>query len=247
MNLENKIILITGSSRGLGKEIAYRLAEQKATVIINYNNSKKEALELQKKIKNDFDIDSMTIKCDVSKESEVKKMIEKIIKKYGRIDILINNAAISIDDALLTKDVNNFKKVIDINLIGTFLTIKHVSKYMLKNKSGKIINISSTNGIDTFYPESADYDASKAGVISLTHNFAKELAPIITVNSIAPGWINTDMNKDLDKKYKKEEEQKILLQRFASPKEIANVVLFLSSDLSNYINDTIIRVDGGKK
>lgn len=247
MNLENKIILITGSSRGLGKEIAYRLAEQKATVIINYNNSKKEALELQEKIKNDFDIDSMTIKCDVSKESEVKKMIEKIIKKYGRIDILINNAAISIDDALLTKDVKNFKKVIDINLIGTFLTIKHVSKYMLKNKSGKIINISSTNGIDTFYPESADYDASKAGVISLTHNFAKELAPIITVNSIAPGWINTDMNKDLDKKYKKEEEQKILLQRFASPKEIANVVLFLSSDLSNYINDTIIRVDGGKK
>ena len=189
----------------------------------------------------------MIIKCDISKESEVIKMVEKIINRYGKIDVLINNAGISIDDALLTKDVNNFKKVLDVNLIGTFLTCKHVSKYMLKNKQGKIINIASTNGIDTFYPESADYDASKAGVISLTHNFAKELAPVITVNAVAPGWINTDMTKELDKKYRKEEENKILLQRFGETNEIANLVLFLSSNLSSYINDTIIRIDGGKR
>lgn len=247
MDLENKVILVTGASRGLGNKIAHKLAANKATVIINYNKSKKEALELQKDIKNEFNIEPMIIKCDVSKESEVIKMVEKIINKYGKIDVLINNAGISIDDALLTKDVNNFKKVLDVNLIGNFLTCKHVSKYMLKNKQGKIINIASTNGIDTFYPESADYDASKAGVISLTHNFAKELAPVITVNAVAPGWINTDMTKELDKKYRKEEENKILLQRFGKTDEIANLVLFLSSDLSSYINDTIIRIDGGKR
>lgn len=247
MDLENKVILVTGSSKGLGNKIAHKLAENKATVIINYNKSKKEALELQKDIKNEFNIEPMIIKCDVSKESEVIKMVEKIINKYGKIDVLINNAGISIDDALLTKDVNNFKKVLDVNLIGNFLTCKHVSKYMLKNKQGKIINIASTNGIDTFYPESADYDASKAGVISLTHNFAKELAPVITVNAVAPGWINTDMTKELDKKYRKEEENKILLQRFGKTDEIANLVLFLSSNLSSYINDTIIRIDGGKR
>ena len=130
------------------------------------------------------------------------------------------------------------------NLIGTFLTCKYVRKIM---EEGCIINISSTNGIDTYYPYSLDYDASKAGVISLTHNFADAYAPKIRVNSVAPGWINTDMNKEMDREYKKEECEHILLNRFAEPEEIANVVFLLASESASYINNSILRVDGGVK
>ena len=133
-----------------------------------------------------------------------------------------------------------------MNLIGTYLCSKYVGKVMLNAKKGKIINISSTNAMDTYYPESCDYVASKAGVISLTHNLAREFAPFVTVNCIAPGWVKTAMNKDLSIDQITEEKKKILLGRFAEPEEIAKVVLFLSSNKASYINDSVIRVDGGK-
>ena len=154
-------------------------------------------------------------------------------------------ATTAIDTLFEDKTVENFRKIIDVNLIGTFLVSKYASEYMLKNKSGKIINISSTNGIDTYYPYGLDYDASKAGVISLTHNLAMQFAPYINVNCIASGWINTDMTKELDEDYIKEESSKILLGRFAEPMEIANVVAFLASDEASFVNGSIIRVDGG--
>ena len=135
--------------------------------------------------------------------------------------------------------------VLNVNLIAPFLLSKYASKYMIKNKYGKIINIASTNGIDTYYPSSLDYDASKAGLISLTHNLAIELAPYITVNAIAPGWTNTDMNKNLSEEQKKKINERILLKRFANPDEIANVVAFLASPEASYINNEVIRVDGG--
>ena len=160
--------------------------------------------------------------------------------KFGKIDILVNNAGICNDMILDFKTYDDFKKVIDVNLNGTFLVTKYISKLM---KSGSIVNISSTNGIDTYYPESIDYDASKAGVISLTHNFAKTFAPKIRVNAICPGWVETDQNKELSIKQIKGIKKGILLKRFAKPEEIANVVFFVANE--SYINNAVIRVDGG--
>lgn len=240
-----KVVLVTGSSRGIGAAIIKEFALSNYDVVINYNHSEKEAILLQEEIKK-YNVGSLVIKADISNEEEVKNMVEKVIDKFGHIDVLVNNASIAIDTIFEDKTVSNFKRILDVNLIGTFLVSKYVSKYMLENKCGNIINISSTNGIDTYYPESLDYDASKAGVISITHNLAKQFAPYIRVNAVAPGWVNTDMNKDMDLSYKKNEESKILLNRFAETKEIAKVVKFLASDDASYINNSIIRVDGGK-
>lgn len=242
--MENKVVLITGASRGLGKEIALKFAKNKYNVIINYNNSEECANKLKKELEL-YNVKVSLIKTDISNEQEVKLMIKKILEKYNRIDILVNNAGIAIDTIFEEKTKENFKKILDVNLIGPFLVSKYVSEEMLKRKKGNIINITSTNGIDTYYPESLDYDASKAGLISLTHNLAVKLSPYINVNAIAAGWINTEMNKDMDDEFKKQEEQKILLKRFAEPKEIANVVYFLATEDAKYINNEVIRVDGG--
>lgn len=237
-----KVSLVTGSSRGIGKACIIDFASKGYNVVINYLNSEKEALELQKYVIDNYDVDAITIKADVSDEEEVKKMIGKIIDHFGKIDVVVNNASIAIDTTFDDKSTNNFKKILDINLIGSFLICKYASKVMNK---GSIINIVSTNGIDTYYPYSLDYDASKAAVISLTHNLSILLSPNIRVNAVAPGWVNTDMNKDLDASFIKEENKKIYLNRFAKADEIAKVVTFLASDDASYINNEIIRVDGG--
>ncbi len=189
----------------------------------------------------------MCIQADVSKETDVKRMIETIIEKYGHLDILVNNAGIAIDNDFQDRHVKDWQETLNTNLIGVFLTSKYAGKYMLKNQYGKIINISSTNGIDTIYPYSIDYDASKAGLINMTKNLAIEFAPFINVNAVAPGWVDTGMNDELSKSYLKSEMEKTLLKRFAEPEEIANVVLFLASDMARYIDGETIRVDGGLK
>lgn len=238
-----KVVLITGGSRGLGKEIVKKFSKNDYIVIINYNKSEESARKLEEELMNKEEV--FLYKADISKEEEVKLMIEKIIKKYKKIDVLINNAGIAIDTTFEDKTEKNFKKILNTNLIGPFLVSKYIAPIMKEQKSGNIINITSTNGIDTYYPESLDYDASKAGLISLTHNLAVHLAPYIRVNAIAAGWMETDMNKDMDEEFKKNEENKILLKRFAHPKEIANVVFFLATEESKYINNEVIRVDGG--
>lgn len=247
MDFTNKVALITGSSRGIGAAIAYDLASQKCNVVINYSSSEKEAEELADEIVSKFGVEVLTVKCDVSNEEEVKDMVRKAIKKFGKIDILVNNAGIAIDTTIEEKKVEDFQRTINVNLIGAFIVSRAVAKYMLENGGGKIINIASTNAIDTYYPYSLDYDASKAGLVSLTHNLAENYKPYITVNAVAPGWVNTDMNKELDKEYIKEECKKVMLHRFADPIEIAKVVTFLASDDSSYVNNSVIRVDGGAK
>lgn len=241
-----KTVLVTGASRGLGRSIIIKFAENNYNVVINYNNSKKEALELEKYIKDNYQVEVLTIKADVGNEIEVKNMFNEIINKFNSIDIVVNNAGIAIDTIFEDKTVDNFHKILDTNLIGTFLVSKYASKYMLEKKYGNIINISSTNGIDTYYPYSMDYDASKAGIISLTKNLSKELSPYIRVNCICPGWIITDMSNSLDKEYMNREMTKINLKRFADPMEIANVVYFIAGDDASYVNGSIISVDGGK-
>ncbi len=241
---DNKVALVTGSSRGIGKAIVKELASKKCNVVINYHNDLDSALKLNDEIK-EYGVKSLVIKSDVSNEEEVKMMVDTVLKEFGKIDILVNNAGIAIDTLFIDKTLENFKKTLDINLLGTFLVSKYVGEAMLQRQYGKIINISSTNGIDTYYPMSIDYDASKAGVISLTHNLAKAYAPYINVNAIACGWVDTDMNKDMDEEFKNEELKKIFLHRFADAYEIAKVVSFLASDDASYVNGSIIRVDGG--
>lgn len=246
MEFKDKVVLVTGSSRGIGRSIAVKFAKEGANVIINYKNSKKEA-EVLSEILSTYGNSCMCIKADVSKENEVEDMIEKIINKYGKIDVLVNNAGIAIDSEFEDRKVQDWKDTLDTNLIGAFLTSKYAGKYMKEKGYGKIVNISSTNGLDTTYTYSVDYDASKAAIINLTKNLAIEFAPYVNVNAVAPSWIDTDMNNDLPKDYLREEKNKILLKRFAEPEEIADVVLFLSSDKSRYIDGETIRVDGGIK
>lgn len=242
---DRKTVLITGGSRGLGRACALKFAKLNYNIIINYNNSYEEALNLKKYILENYSVFVLLVKADISNEQEVINMIDVIKNNYEKVDCLINNAGIAIDTLFEDKTVQNFRKIIDVNLIGTFLVSKYIGSLMLKEKSGTIINVSSTNAIDTYYPYSLDYDASKAGVISLTHNLARQFAPYIRVNCVAPGWINTEMNKELDGEFIEEENKKILLERFSEPYEIANVIAFLASDEASYINGSVIRVDGG--
>jgi len=240
------VVLVTGSSRGIGRSIILEYAKRGLDVVINYHKNEEKALELEKEVKEKYNVRVKVIKCDVSKEDEVESMINQIIDDFGRLDILVNNAGVSRDSMFMDISVKDFKRIVDVNLIGTYLCSKYALKEMLNNKKGNIVNISSTNALDTYYPESAAYDASKAGVISLTHNLAVEAAPFVRVNCICPGWVNTDMNKELNIEQIEEEKRKILLNRFAEPKEIAKLVVFISSSEGSYINDSIIRIDGGK-
>ena len=237
-----KNVLITGASRGLGASIAKIFAKNGDNIIINYNKSFDSANLLKKELEDKYNSKVLLVRADISLENEVKNMFDAIKKEFNSIDILINNAGVAIDSSLEEKSADEFMKVISVNLLGTFLVTKYAINLM---NIGSIINISSTNGIDTGYIESVDYDSSKAGVIALTHDFAKYLAPKIRVNCVAPGWINTDMNNDLFIDFKKNQLKKIGLKRFASCDEIANVVYFLASDEAKYINDAVIRVDGG--
>jgi 3-oxoacyl-[acyl-carrier protein] reductase len=244
MKLKDKVALITGASRGIGKATALLFAKEGAKVVINYLSSEKEAISVVDEIKK-IGSEAISIKCDVSQEDQVKEMVKKTINTFGKINILINNAGIVYDLPLFKKTVSEWNHTLNINLIGPFLCSKYVSENMIKNQSGKIINVSSTNGITTFSPESADYDASKSGLISLTKNLSKELAPNIQVNCIAPGWVNTEMNKDLPSNFIEDEKSKISLKRFAQPEEIAKSILFLVSEDASYINGAVIQVDGG--
>lgn len=234
-------VLVTGSSRGIGSAIIKKFASNGWNVVINYNNSKSAAEKLESELEK-YNIEVLRIKCDIKKEEEVKNMFLKIKEKFNSLDVIVNNAGISLDNELNKKDANEFMKVINTNLLGTYLVSKHGMNLL---KKGSIINISSNNVFNGNIINSVDYDASKAGIISLTHDFAKYLAPDIRVNCICPGWINTDMNKNIYSEYKKEEENKILLKKFGEVEDIANVVYFLASNDAKYINDTIIRVDGG--
>lgn len=241
--LMRKTVLITGGSRGLGASISKVFAQNGYNIIINYKERDINAFNLKKELESNYNVDVLLVKADISVEEEVKEMFQNIIQKYPKIDVLVNNASIALDNDLDNKDALEFKRVLDVNLLGTYL----VTKYSLDLfDTGSIINVASTNGIDTGYIESIDYDASKAGVIALTHDFARVLAPDIRVNAVAPGWINTDMTSNLNPEFKKNETDKILLKRFADPEEVAKVVFFLASSDASYINDTIIRVDGGK-
>lgn len=240
-----KTVLITGASRGIGKATSIEFAKNGYNVVINYVSNDYAASSLKNFIVENYDVDVMLCKCDVSHEEDVKKMVSDIISHFGCIDVLVNNAGIAIDTTFEDKTIENFKKTLDVNLIGPFIVSREVGKYMIKQKKGSIVNVASANGIDTYYQYSLDYDASKAALINLTHNLSEYFAPYIRVNAVAPGWVNTEMNKELDEDYVKEECEKIYLRKFAKPEEVAKAIYFLASDDASYINNEVLRVDGG--
>lgn len=244
----SQVVLITGAAKGIGKAIAIELAKQGYDIVINYHTSQIEAYKLKEELVNTYSIQCMAIQADVSKEDEVDAMVSKIESKLGGVDVLINNAGIDLSNLFHLKNADEFRKTLDVNVVGAFNCSKRVYRHMLDQEYGRIINISSTNGINTYYPMCIDYDASKAALISLTHNLAFEFAPYIHVNCIAPGFIGTENELDgYDEQFLKEETEKIMVQRYGKPQEVAYLVKFLISDEANFINNTIIRIDGGQK
>ncbi len=244
----NKVVLITGGAQGIGKAIALELGKQGYDIVINYLTSKKEAHALKDMIIDNYGVRCMAIQCDVSKEDEVDQMISSIELELGGVDILINNAAVDLSNLFHLKNAEEFRKTLDVNVVGAFNCSKRVYRHMLDQEYGRIINISSTNGINTYYPMCIDYDASKAALISMTHNLAFEFAPYVNVNCIAPGFIGTENELDgYDEEFLKEEVSKLMVNLYGDPQELVYLVKFLISDEANFINNTVIRIDGGQK
>ena len=242
--LENKVALVTGASRGIGKEIALSLAKEGAAVILNYNGSKEKAESAAEEIRAAGG-KAETYQCNVSDFEACGEMIQDLIKQYGKIDILVNNAGITRDGLLMKMSEEDFDAVLGTNLKGAFNTIRHMSRYFLKQKCGKIINISSVSGI-LGNAGQANYSASKAGVIGLTKSVARELASRgINVNAIAPGFIATDMVEAMTEDAKAKMTDAIPLKRIGTTKDIANMAVFLASDASDYITGQVFAVDGG--
>ena len=242
--LTGKIALVTGASRGIGKEIAMTLAANGAFVIVNYNGSKDAAEAVVAQIKENGG-DAVVYQCSVADFDACQKMIEDLVKEYKHIDILVNNAGITRDGLLMKMSEEDFDAVINTNLKGCFNTIRFMSRYFLKQKSGKIINISSVSGLMGNAGQ-ANYSASKAGVVGLTKSVARELASRgINCNAVAPGFVETEMTDVLSDKAKDALLEQIPLKRTGKTKDIANAVLFLASEYSDYVTGQVISVDGG--
>lgn len=241
---ENKVALITGATRGIGKEIALELAANGFDIAINYRSMQEEMEELKKEIEANK-VRCEFVQADVTNFEQCEAMIKETIEKLGRIDVLVNNAGITKDGLIMRMKKEDFEAVIDINLTGTFNVTRNVIPYMIKQKSGRIINVSSVVGVAGNAGQT-NYSASKAGIIGFTKSLAKEVASRnILVNAIAPGFIDTDMTKVLSDSVKEGINAQIPLRRMGTPKEVAKVVKFLSSEDSSYVTGQVINIDGG--
>lgn len=244
--MERKVVLITGASKGIGRATAIAFAKNGYDVAFTYLTNKQGAMNTKAEIEK-FGAKCFCQKCDISSENDVAELFTQVLKTFPQIDVLVNNAAVAIDTLFSEKTVENFRKTLDVNLVGTFLLSKYVGGHMVKNKKGKIINLTSTNGINTYFPMCLDYDASKAGVISLTHNLAMQFAPYVNVNAVAPGFIATESEiNDMDEDFIKAEEEKIFLKHAGKEEDVANLILFLASSEADFINNEVIRIDGGQ-
>jgi 3-oxoacyl-[acyl-carrier protein] reductase len=244
MRLKDRVAIITGGARGIGKKISQTFLKEGASVYI-FDVNEEEGARTVGELQPAYDGKVNFFKVDITDEKSVEQSIEKIIEAEGRIDILVNNAGITRDNLILRMSLEDWKKVIDINLTGAFICSKHTVKYMVKNRSGKIINISSIVGVHGNAGQS-NYSSSKAGIIGLTKTLARELAGRnILVNAIAPGYIETEMTEKLSDKIKEKLMEQIPIGRLGSVGDVAKTALFLASDDSNYITGTVINLDGG--
>ncbi|HEX8762889.1 MAG TPA: 3-oxoacyl-ACP reductase family protein [Candidatus Saccharimonadales bacterium] len=239
---ERKTVVVTGGARGLGAATIRRFASEGANVVINYVAHDEAAKALASELAK-YGVKILPVKADIGNEADVQKMAAKIIAEFGSIDILVNNAGIVIDLPFTEKTTQQWQRTMNVNLNGVYYCTKHFMPHI--NEGGSVINIASTNGIDTYHPDSIDYDVSKAGVIMFTKAMARDLAPKIRINCIAPGWFDTDINADLPKDYVQKESEKIAMGRFGKPDEIASVAAFLASDDAAFMTGSVIVVDGG--
>ncbi len=243
----SRVALVTGASGGIGSAIALELAANGWDIAVHYFTAAEKASAVCEQITHTYNVRCMTVQGDVASEEQTDRMITEIEEKLGPVSVLINNAAVDMPDLFMNKTADDFRRVLDVNVIGAYNCARRVYRKMLEQEYGRIVNIASTNGINTYYPVCLDYDASKAALISLTHNLAVQFAPYVTVNAVAPGFIGTE--KELEgytDEFLKEETEKILLKRYGQPEEVARVVRFLVSDDAAYINNSVIRVDGGQ-
>ncbi len=242
--MSNSVVLITGASHGIGQQLALSFAQNGYDVIINYAKSEAAAQEVSQQCQS-YGVKTLVIGCDVSDYAAVGNMIQKAIETFGKIDVLINNSGITKDGLILRMKEQDFDEVISVNLKGTFNTVSHVSKHMLKAKSGRIINMASVIGI-LGNAGQANYAASKGGIIAFTKSLAREFASRgITVNAIAPGFIQTKMTDVLSEEVKTNILKQIPLGRFGTVEDIANCALFIASEKASYISGQVIQVDGG--
>lgn len=242
--LKDKVALVTGASRGIGKAIALSFSRERAFVIINYNGNKEKAEEVKNEIIEKGG-KAEIYQCNVAKGDEAKEMIDSIIKTYGKLDILVNNAGITKDGLIMKLSEDDFNDVIDINLKGAFLCTKHVARQMMKQRSGRIINMSSVVGVMGNAGQ-VNYSASKAGIIGLTKSLAKEIGSRgVTVNAVAPGYIDTDMTNQLSDSVKEKILEGVPLKRMGKPEDIAEACTFLASDKASYITGQVIGINGG--
>ena len=240
-----KTVLITGGSRGIGKAVAMKFAENGYKIIINYVSDKTDTEQLKKELLQAGAADILLIKADVSNSEDVKNMVKETIEKFEKIEVVVNNAGITKDNLLMRMSEEEFDKVIQINLKGTYLVTKEVTRYMMKKKKGSIVNLASVVGVAGNAGQ-CNYAASKAGIIGLTKSVAKELASRnIRANAVAPGFIETDMTNVLKDEIKENINSQIPLKRMGTAREVAELVYFLGEDSSSYITAQVINVDGG--
>lgn len=251
----SKVALVTGSSRGIGASTVIEFAKNGYNVVIDYIDNEldvfhsqgidneRDAFKLKAQVEKQYGVKAIVVKADVSNLQDVKNMIVKTVKELGKIDVLVNNAGIVFDRPFEDIELDEFERVLKVNVIGAFIVSRLACKYM--KKGGAIVNVSSTNGTKVVSPESLDYNISKVGLQSLTRDLAYQFKPKIRVNAVAIGWANTSINADLPEEYINEENNKIWLNRFAKAEEVAKAICFLASEQASYINGEIITIDGG--
>ncbi len=235
-------VLVTGGARGIGRSIVEKFAQNGFDVVLTYLESETEAKKVKADFENCYGVVVDIYKLDIREEKE----IEKLFNELDGLDVLVNNAAFNDDKDPFLKSQYDFMNILKVNLVGPFLMAK-CAYPLLKERHGNVVNIASTNGIDTMYKESLDYDVSKAGLIHLTKSLASFFDGEVRVNAVAPGWVETEKTADINPKFKREEEEKIVEKRFARAEEVANVVYFVAKEEASYVNGAVLRVDGGVK
>lgn len=252
--MRDKVYLVTGGAGGIGSAVVRVVAKnaERGILIIHYNSNNVGAENLKKEIeKENKNIKVFILQADLERKEECEKLCNLILKKFGTVDVLVNNAGYVEDKELSKRTYEDFEKTIKINLISNFYLSKILGYKMFEQKSGKIVNISSTSGLilhsGSMNPTSIDYDASKAGINALTKNFAQEFAPYVNVNAVAPGWVDTPLNYELPECVRQNENEKILKNRWASAEEVAELVWYLISDKADFINGSIYEIDGGRR
>lgn len=243
----NRVALITGSSRGMGKAEAYEFASRGYDIIINYVASREKAELIQKEITEKYGVKAVAIQADLSKEASVRNLAEEALRIFGKVDVLINNAGIALYSDFKEKRLADWEQSMQVNLYAPFLLTQILAPVMAENKYGKIVNIATIDVMTTYNAESAEYDASKAALISLTKTSSLQYQPYVNVNCVCPGWVETDMNKELPKDILDYQASKTCKGRMAKPEEVAKLVAFLASDDAEFIDGEIIKIDGGYK